>query len=141
MDNIALKFSTGEIESGLSRLEKKIKDEVLISAAAAMARPIYEEVKRNASPPRMGRVSGNLAQSIYRVFSPEKSTPAQKTYRISWNKRTAPHGHLLEFGTSRAPAKPFVRPAFDHINAGIKAGLARMTERLKNGGGGGGGAP
>jgi HK97 gp10 family phage protein len=51
-------------------------------------------------------------------------------YRVSWNKKKAPHGHLIEFGTSRTPAYPFIRPAFDHIGRAIKAGQERMSERL-----------
>jgi HK97 gp10 family phage protein len=56
-----------------------------------------------------------------------------KTYRISWNKRTAPHGHLLEYGTSRAPAKPFIRPAYDRIGEAIAAGKDAMRRRLSEG--------
>lgn len=121
----------GDIEGDLARFEKKIQEKVLIEGAAGMAKVLYDEVKLNASPPRLGRVTGNLENSIYRVYSPERSGDALKTYRISWNKKKAPHGHLIEFGTSRMAAKPFVRPAFDHMEAAIKVGMARMKAKLE----------
>jgi HK97 gp10 family phage protein len=133
MVNIETKLS-GDMLAGLEKFSDKIKDSVVFSGAAAMASVLYDEVKLNASPPRMGKKSGNLESSIYRVYSPEKSGEGFKTYRISWNRTKAPHGHLLEFGTSRAPAKPFVRPAFDRVQDAIKAGKERMTERLAEGG-------
>jgi HK97 gp10 family phage protein len=103
---------------------------VLFSGVAAMAKVTYDEVRLNTEK---NKKTGLLQSAIYRVYSPEKSTDDQKTYRVSWNKKKAPHGHLIEFGTSRAPAFPFVRPAFDHIQAAIDAGRARMAQRLADG--------
>jgi HK97 gp10 family phage protein len=120
----------GDLELDLSKFEKIVTEKVLFSGAATMGKVIYDEVKLNASPPRLGRVTGKLQDAIYWVFSPEKSTDSQKTYRISWNKRKAPHGHLIEFGTSRSPAHPFLRPAFSRINDAIAQGKARMAQRL-----------
>jgi HK97 gp10 family phage protein len=124
---------SGSVDADLSRFEKRIKDAVIFSGAAAMARLIYEEVLLNVSPPRKRVVTGNLRDSIYRVYSPERSSEGEKTYRVSYNHKKAPHGHLVEFGTSRAPAKPFIRPALSRLSDAIKAGNARMTERLKEG--------
>ncbi len=90
-----------------------------------MANLLYEEARANV-PVK----SGTLKDAIYRVYSPEKSTGTQKTYRISWNGTKAPHGQLIEFGTSRAPAYPFIRPAFGRVKDAIEAGKARMTEKL-----------
>lgn len=114
----------------LSRFEQKVKDVVLFAGVAAMAKAQYDEVKGNSEK---NKKTGLLSDSIYRAFSPEKSNDDQKTYRISWNKKKAPHGHLIEFGTSRAPAYPFVRPAFDHIREAITAGQDRMKQRLADG--------
>ncbi|MGJ7497463.1 HK97-gp10 family putative phage morphogenesis protein [Variovorax sp. RT4R15] len=123
---------TGDFEGALSKFEKVIQEKVLFSGAAAMGRVIYDEVKLNASPPRLGRKTGNLFEAIYWAYSPEKSTDSQKTYRISWNKTKAPHGHLLEFGTSKMPAHPFLRPAFSRVGEAIKVGRERMAQRLAN---------
>lgn len=122
---------TSDLDDVLAKFEGTVQEKVLVSGAAGMARVIYDEVKLNAAPPRLGRKTGNLERSIYRAFSPERSTAESKVYRISWNKRTAPHGHLVEFGTARAPAHPFLRPALDHMEQAIKEGRARMAARLK----------
>lgn len=105
----------------------KIGTEVAIEGAAGMAVVIYDEVKANAG---RNKKSGLLEGAIYRVYSPEKSSPTSKLYRVSWNKKKAPHGHLIEFGTSTAPAYPFLRPALSRVPDAITAGQARMAKKL-----------
>lgn len=122
----------GDMELDLSMFEAKMSESVLRTGAQSMAQVIYEEVKLNASPPRLGRKTGNLEAAIYQAYSPEKSVNGSQTYRISWNKRKAPHGNLIEFGTSRAPAHPFLRPAFSRINEAIEAGKEGMQQRFKD---------
>lgn len=117
---------TGDLTDALDKYAKAVQEKVVFSGVAKMASVIYDEVLTNV-PVK----SGLLKSAIYRAFSPEKSDELRKTYRVSWNRKKAPHGHLIEFGTSRAPAHPFVRPAFDHINDAIEQGKARMAERLK----------
>ena len=43
-------------------------------------------------------VRGLLAKSIYLVFDNDASNENSYTYKISWNSKMAPHGHLVEFG-------------------------------------------
>ena len=80
-------------------------------------------------------MTGNLHSAIYRVFSKTRSTDDLKTYHISWNKTKAPHGFLVEYGTSHTPAHPFMRPAWSHIQVAIDAGRARMAVKLTEIGG------
>ena len=112
-----------DITSSLQRLENAVHEKVLISGAASMAKVIYNEAKLNAS--RHIKTS-TLHDAIYRVYAKDKSSDDKVTYEVSWNKSVAPHGHFIEFGTSRAPAYPFIRPAFDHMNEAIKTGQQRM---------------
>lgn|SRR5574341_421935 len=121
---------SGNLEGALARYEKSVKEKVLLAGVAAMAKVLYDEVKINVTPPRIGIKTGNLYSSIYRAYSPEKSGDDVKTYHISWNKSKAPHGHLLEFGTSRMAARPFVRPAFGHVRTAIAEGKAQMVKAL-----------
>ena len=116
---------TGDLSGALDKLVKGVREEVLFSGVAAMAKVIYDEAREQVPVN-----SGLLKESIYRVYSPEQSTDDSKLYRISWNKKKAPHGHLIEFGTSRSPAHPFMRPAFDRVHEAIEAGKARMGEKL-----------
>ena len=117
---------TGDLEGSLDKFAQKVQEEVLFSGVAAMANVIYEEVRLNV-PVK----TGLLKSAVYRVYSKDRSSASVKTYHISVNKSKAPHWALIEFGTSRAAAKPYIRPAFDHIGEAISAGQARMSEKLK----------
>lgn len=123
-------------------------------AAQAMAQVLYDEVKRNVS--RIRRHSGNLAASIYQVYSKDNSGKGHATYHVSWNARKAPHGYNVEFGhlqryevsydpiTKRftthkdrplpAPrqvaARPFLRPALGKVPAAQAAGRDEFLRRL-----------
>jgi HK97 gp10 family phage protein len=124
---------TGDLSGALAAFEKRIQEQVAFAGVAAMARVIEAEVALNVSGVRPGMPkvkTGTLKGSIYRVYAAKRSTATRKTYHVGWNKRKAPHGHLIEFGTSRAPAYPFMRPAFDRINEAIAAGKARMAQRF-----------
>lgn len=65
-------------------------------AAQAGTQVLYEAVKLNVS--KIGKVSGNLASSIYQVYSQDNSGPSTATYHVSWNHSKAPHGGLVEYG-------------------------------------------
>lgn len=127
MANVEIKM-IGDLTGALTQFESNVREKVLFSGAAAMAKVIYDEAKINALKHIK---SGTLYDAIYRVHSKDKSTDQKVTYEISWNKTMAPHGHLIEFGTSRAPAYPFIRPAFDHIEQAIQTGQQRMQDVLK----------
>jgi len=119
-----------QIEGLREQLEaygESVKGEVAIEGAAGMAKVIYDEARLNAS---RHHKSGLLESAIYRVYAPEKSKNGIQLYRVSWNHMKAPHGHLIEFGTSRAPAYPFIRPSAARIPDAIEQGKARMQIKL-----------
>ena len=120
---------TGDLDGALERYEAKIRGKVLRAGAFAMSDLIYQEVRSNAS---RHIKTGTLYNAIYQAHAEQLSDDNKQTYRISWNKSKAPHGHLIEFGTSRSPAHPFVRPAFDHIGAAITAGQGAMADALEH---------
>lgn len=69
-------------------------------AAQAGAQVIYDRVRLNAS--RIGGETGSLSRSIYQVYSKMQSNPYRNAmYHISWNRKKAPHGHLIEYGHVR----------------------------------------
>lgn len=51
---------------------------------------------------------GNLRDSIYQVFSKDKSFKDVSTYQVSWNKTEAPYGFMVELGTRHSPAHSFI---------------------------------
>ncbi len=96
-------------------------DAAVRPVAQAAAQVLYERVKINVRA--LGRSTGNLDRSIYQAFSPEKSVDGQRAeYHVSWNHRTAPHGHLVEWGylqryryyrDNQGRVRPMVRPGMD----------------------------
>ena len=135
-----------ELRKKLHAYGEAIKNEVAIEGAAGMALVIYEEARFRA-PISVGAhyfygtqfkkdgtkylfQPGTLKNAIYRVFSREKSSATLKMYRVGWNHIKAPYGAMVEFGTSRAPAKPFLRPSLSRLDDAIAAGKARMAKKL-----------
>ncbi|RZI62441.1 MAG: HK97 gp10 family phage protein [Rubrivivax sp.] len=91
-------------------------------AAQAGAQVLYDAVKRNVSA--LGRKTGKLEGSIYQKFSDELSRGGRRVYRISWNAKKAPHGHLVEFGFLQSyvmyqgndgRVRPLVRPGMEGL--------------------------
>lgn len=127
-------FNVAEIKS---RLDEYLYDAIEKTArvgAQAMAQVVYDAARANA-----GRLAskkphyfygttkkygpfqpGHLRDSIYQVFSKDRSTDTRKEYHVSWNygqknpesNRAAPYGFMVEFGTSRRSATPFLYPAY-----------------------------
>ena len=128
-----------------------------MSGVAAMALQQYNEVKLNASGIFANGSSGSpprsleketwfygtnqryllppraLYYAIRRVYAKDLSSTDVKVYHITWNHKDAPHGFMVEYGTSRAAKHPFLRPAFDHIQDAIQAGLDRIGQRMSDG--------
>jgi len=124
-------------------------------AAQAGAQVLYDEVKRNVR--KLKRHTGNLDSAIYQVFSKSQSNDLHSTYHVSWNRRKAPHGHLVEFGhlqryevsydpqTKRftthkdrplptpklVAAKPFLRPAMAKFPAAMEAAKAVILKKME----------
>lgn len=71
-------------------------EEAARPAAQAGAQVFYDRVKANVA--KLGRVTGNLASSIYQVYSRDNSAKGRAQYHVSWNQKKAPHGHLVEYG-------------------------------------------
>lgn len=116
----------GGIEASLEKFSEKIKTTVIRAGSQAAAQVFYNEAKN-----RVPVKSGTLKNSIYQVFSEDNSDKTKATYHVSWNRSKAPHGHLIEFGTSRAPAHPFLKPAYEAVKKdAYDAAIAKMKESL-----------
>lgn len=92
-------------------------------AAQAGAQVLYDEVLLRVPVAKRVKVTkggreilpGALKAAIYQAYSKDNSGTDHATYHVSWNAKKAPHGHLVENGTARAPAHPFLRPSFDAV--------------------------
>lgn len=130
-------------------------EEAVRPVAQAMAQVFYERVRLNVAA--MGKKTGNLAGSIYQVYSKSQSADGVKaTYHVSWNHVKAPHGHLLEYGyikqwksylakngkwytlknepleggPKQIPGAAFVRRAVAAQPEAVEAGRAELIRRL-----------
>lgn len=125
---ISVEFDLSKIAKKLDGITKASK-EALRPAAQAGAEIFYIEARFRApvsdsahffyggsskkSGVRYFFRSGNLRDSIYQYYNKGASSPEKAVYSISWNHRKAPYGYMVEYGTSRAPAHPFLRPSYD----------------------------
>lgn len=152
-DSLTIKFSDGGIEAALDSITIASQDQIR-AAAQAGAQVFYDEVRHRAPIGADGLhyfygqnkvygpfSPGNLRRSIYQVYSKDKSSETRATYHISWNTRIgaaiayAPYGGMVEYGTSKAAAKPFIRPAFDaKANEALKAAQAKFEEGMRSAG-------
>lgn len=94
-NSVRVKFDTSGLDAYLDAIVDRAQDAV-IPAAAIGAKVLYDRVKLNVAA--LGKVTGNLDSSIYRVLSKDKSNDHKAVYHISWNHIKAPHGHLVEYG-------------------------------------------
>ena len=137
--SITTTVNTDDIVAQIEAIEQRFKDAIR-PAAFAGAKVYYNEVmmrvpvsdqahifRSGTRGKTTGKVSwtgqeylfypGDLKRSIYIAHSEDNSTPGSKeTYHISWRKsgpNSVPYAHWIEYGTSRAPAHPFLRPAYE----------------------------
>lgn len=110
--------------------------EAVRPAAQAAAEVIYESVKANVG--QIKSVTGNLARSIYQVYSKTNSVENHTaTYHISWNHITAPHGWMIENGHIQryknyqdelGRIRPMVRPGMKEKRQKPRRGASQATK-------------
>ena len=132
-DAIKVTFDDSKAQAGLDRILQASRDAVR-PAAQAGAEDLYFEARLRCPVSAeahvfYGRQSkktgvkylfqpGNLRDSIYQAFSQDNSKARAEgydkaTYHIAWNHQKAPYGFMVEYGTSKAAANPFIRPAYE----------------------------
>lgn len=121
-----IKFDLNQLKASLNATREKVS-EARRPAAQAAAEVIYQEARLNA-PVKTGK----LRSAIYQVHSEDNSGETKTTYHIGVNRRKAPHAHLVEFGTSRAPAHPFLGKAVhEKGTAALQAMRRAFIQRVK----------
>ncbi|NMF98389.2 HK97 gp10 family phage protein [Aromatoleum toluolicum] len=150
--SLTIMMPTDAIDRMIDALATDV-EEAVRPAAQAAAQVLYEAVHRNVAA--IGKVSGNLARSIYQAYSKDNSGEGRATYHISWNAAKAPHGHLVEYGhlqkfatylgkdgkwhtdknhplpvPRQVAARPFVRPAQAHFPQAEAAAIDELLRRI-----------
>lgn len=120
-----------ELDRKLGKMEEVAAKKVLRGAMMDAANPIWRSARANAEATGIrGQDSGALAAAMGRwfrvlgrkrfaLFIGPRSRSAKGVALWSAKHGREPkggrlrHAHLTEFGTSKAPAQPYLRPAFD----------------------------
>lgn len=151
----------GDLRVHLARSMAVAGGEVFRDEAKARA-PVGGDLAVAAHQHGESNNPGTLKRAIYLAYKTELSSRAEAVYTVTWNKKVAPHGHLVEFGhwqtrkayvgsdgywySTKEPlaqprwiaANPFLRPAYDAAlprarAAMIARGRERLPELLNNG--------
>lgn len=134
--------------ASLDRFADKLKGSVVYVGAQAAAEVFYREAKLRAPVSGKGHWfhgtqykvngvkywfnSGTLRNSIYQVQSKDNSGNGKATYHVAWNHTKCPYGFMVEYGTARTPAHPFLRPAYDGGKPqALTAAKAAMSDYLE----------
>lgn len=145
-NSVSISFDSSALERGLDEIAKAAEDAVR-PAAQAGAEHLYVEARLRCpvsdeahyfygsqskkTGVRYYFEPGNLRNSIYQAFSKNNSGKGFATYHVAWNHVKAPYGFMVEFGTSNAPAHPFLRPAYDAVkDAALKIAYGTLVERV-----------
>jgi HK97 gp10 family phage protein len=126
MSSFRAEFDGADAVAGLEHLAERVQAAVR-PAAQAGAQVLYDDVRA-----RVPQDTGLLHSAIYQAFADGESTEERVTYRVSWNRSKAWYGRLVEFGTVKMAARPFIRPAFDaaHKRA-LEAAQRKFIDRVQ----------
>ena len=118
-----------ELQSSLRKLPDKLRENALKNASAAGARVIRDDAKR-----RVPVDSGQLRDSIVvaRTFRQRGRRVRLRGAVVIGIKGGARfYAHLIEFGTSRRAAEPFMRPALDAMAPkALKAMAGKLAKEI-----------
>ena len=132
---------SGNYAAGLDAFAKKVNC-LRFVGAQAMAQVVYNAAKQNAPVSEGPHVfygthasyhfkAGTLRDSIYQVMSQDNSVNGRAEYHVAWNHKKCPYGFMVEFGTSRSAAHPFLHPAYEQNKAQLfPAALAAMQAKF-----------
>ena len=126
-----------EVQKALWTLDKAVGRSVLRSAIKKAGQPVLDSAQANA-PVLTGDLKASIAfksalTKRQRIFSPKMKDEVELFIGPTHPKGR--HGHLLEFGTSKMPAQPFLRPAWDankdHVLNTLEKEIWNAIERVQ----------
>ena len=131
---MAIRMNVAAFKEGL-RAKVDVLHAATRPAAQAGAEVIYQRARINAPVSQDSHffyirgkkygpyAPGNLRDSIYQVFSKDKSYKDVSTYQVSFNKDKAPYGYIVHNGTSRTAAHPFIAKAVIETRAEVREAI------------------
>jgi len=109
------------LREGAKPIEKRAKAGVPV-ASGLLKRSIGISVKKN----RRGENKGNLSARVGARTGFEQTDMVDG---VAVRKNPVKYAHLVEYGTSTAPAKPFIRPAAESSKSEVLDGLAKGYDK------------
>lgn len=113
---------------GLEEIEAKLS-KIINRATGTAAKEVYLKagMKLRDRARSMVKVkTGNLRKGIFAA----RGDASKQNVIVGVNYKIAPHAHLVEYGTVRAPAHPYMRPALsaskDEMRRTIQDGLEKI---------------
>lgn len=131
-----------ELDAKLARMDRKLGFKALRSALNEAAKPMFLRAKQNAqatgikgfdagaTAAAMGRFSKKDGPKRLILFIGPKNK-AKKALNL-WNQkhgtdiRRLQHFHLVEFGSVKGPAQPFMRPAFEATKVQVAKSFGKI---------------
>lgn len=100
---VVMTLDMAKLGAALQDIEKRV-DAAVRPAAYAGIRVLYDRVRDNVEtmltqaylPP--GKQRDVILNAVYHAFMDDYSSRKKKYYRVSWNRKKAPHAHLVEWG-------------------------------------------
>lgn len=158
-DGYTLQLDASQWDAGFAALAGPVRESLsrrMLVEGGVLLRDAAKGQARQAENKEGVERRGLLANAIYLVYELEAETNHSFTYKISWNAKIAPHGHLIEFGhwmthkvykaangewytlkdqPLKEPvwvsARPFMRPTFDsYSNVAIRVAFLRGQKEL-----------
>jgi len=121
-------FGDVEVIRNLGRLKTSIERKVLRKAIAKGLKPIAAAAKRKAAV-RSGLLKRSIKSKVTRMVSGKIFVDPKVTGVVDGKlSKPAKYAHLIEFGTRKAKAQPFMRPA---MNEGRTRALAIIEQTAR----------
>lgn len=134
-----------ELDAKLARLETKTGFKVLRAALMEASKPMFLVAKQNASATGVrgfdaGATAAAMARYVKKI-TPQRTVlflgPKNKSKKALnlWNAKHGQnikrlnHFHLVEFGSAKGPAQPFLRPAFDATKVSVARSFGRILAK------------
>lgn len=117
-----------ELLESLKQFPQNIQKNVITGAIRAGCKPILQAAKANVPTD-----SGNLKKSlgIVKRRSKDKTKVRFSVTPRRGGKFNGFYAHMIEFGTSKMSAQPFMRPAFDNQdNQSIEEAKKYLAKRI-----------
>lgn len=121
-------IQTDKLLKTLKIFPERVQKNIMTGAVRAATKPIIDDARKNVTVD-----TGNLKKSIG-VVKRKSSDKSIIWFTVSprkGGKNNGFYGHMIEFGTSKMAAQPFMRPAFENQDQqSIEAAKEYMKKRI-----------